>query len=83
MKKTFREWLSPLVYLSNNWISLAGVIIVTAATVTWLAFLPITLRGGLMHPYFGLVVYLLLPGVFILGLILIPLGIWLNRRRRL
>jgi NapC/NirT cytochrome c family protein len=83
MKKTFREWLSPLVYLSNNWISLGGVIIVTAATVSWLAFLPITLRGGLMHPYFGLIVYLLLPGVFILGLILIPLGIWLNRRSRL
>src|SRR5262249_36877852 len=47
-----------------------------------LAFLPITLRGGGMHPYFGLVVYLLLPGVFIGGLLLIPLGIWWNRRRR-
>lgn len=78
-----RKWLSPLVYLSNNWISLLGVIIVTAATVTWLVFLPITMRGGTMHPYFGLVVYLLLPGVFILGLLLIPLGIWWNRRQRL
>jgi hypothetical protein len=77
-----RTWLSPLVYLSNNWISLAGVVIVTAATVTWLVFLPITIRGGLLHPYFGLVVYLLLPGIFIGGLLLIPIGIYWNRRRK-
>jgi hypothetical protein len=77
-----RAWLSPLVYLSNNWISLAGVVVVTAATVTWIVFLPITLRGGVLHPYFGLVVYLLLPGIFIGGLLLIPIGIYLNRRRK-
>jgi len=77
-----RAWLSPLVYLSNNWVSLAGVVIVTAATVTWLVFLPITIRGGILHPYFGLVVYLLLPGIFIAGLLLIPIGIFWNRRRK-
>jgi NapC/NirT cytochrome c family, N-terminal region len=77
-----RAWLSPLVYLSNNWISLAGVVVVTAATVTWLVFLPITIRGGILHPYFGLVVYLLLPGIFIAGLLLIPVGIYWNRRRK-
>ena len=82
MKRTFREWLSPIVYLSNNWISLAGVVVVTVATVTWMVFLPITLRGGTLHPYFGLVVYLLLPGVFIGGLVLIPIGIYWNRRRK-
>jgi hypothetical protein len=82
MKRTFREWLSPIVYLSNNWISLAGVVVVTAATVTWLVFLPITLRGGALHPYFGLIVYLLLPGIFIGGLVLIPIGIYWNRRHK-
>ena len=35
-----------------------------------------------MHPYFGLVVYLLLPGIFIGGLVLIPIGIYWNRRRK-
>jgi nitrate/TMAO reductase-like tetraheme cytochrome c subunit len=82
MKKwNLREWLSPVVYLSNNWISLAGVVIVTAATVTWLIFLPITLRQGIFHPYVGIVIYLLLPGIFILGLLLIPAGNALRRRR--
>ena len=77
-----RTWLSPVVYLSNNWLSLAGVVLVTASTVTWLAFLPITIRGGALHPYFGLVVYLLLPGIFIGGLLLIPIGIYWNRWRK-
>ncbi|HET7873586.1 MAG TPA: NapC/NirT family cytochrome c [Terriglobales bacterium] len=78
----WRKWLSPLVYLSNNWISLVGVVLVTAATVTWMVFLPITIRGGVAHPYFGLAVYLVLPGVFVLGLLLIPIGIVYNRWRR-
>ena len=82
MKTKLRAWLSPLVYLSNNWISLTGVVVVTAATVTWIVFLPITLRGGVLHPYFGLVVYLLLPGIFVGGLLLIPIGIYWNRRRK-
>jgi hypothetical protein len=80
--KRLREWLSPLVYLSNNWISLTGVVVVTTAGVTWLALLPTTLRGGILHPYLGILVYLLLPALFIGGLLLIPIGIYLRRRRQ-
>ncbi len=79
--RTLREWLSPVVFFSNNWISLVGVVVVTAAGVTWLVFLPITLRSGSVHPYVGIVVYLLLPGIFIAGLLLIPLGIYILKRR--
>src|ERR1039458_7515780 len=35
-----RGWLSPFVYLSNNWVSLAGVVIVTTTVVFWLFLLP-------------------------------------------
>jgi hypothetical protein len=78
-----RDWVKSVVYLSNNYVSLIGVILVTAATVLWIGFLPITMRGGTMHPYFGIAVFLLLPAVFIFGLLLIPIGIWWNRRSRL
>jgi len=27
--KTFREWLSPVIFFSNNLISLAGIVVVT------------------------------------------------------
>ena len=77
-----REWLSPLVYLSNNLLSLIGVVAVTLAGVAWLLVLPVTLRGARLHPYAGILIYLLLPALFLVGLVLIPLGIYLNRRRQ-
>ena len=75
------SWLSPIIHLSNNWISQAGVIIVTTAAIFWLFLLPVTLRGETENPYIGILAFLGLPGPFFLGLILIPLGMWLKRRR--
>jgi hypothetical protein len=73
-------WLAPVIYLSRNWISRIGVIIVTTAAVLWLFLLPASLRGEVQHPYIGILAYLILPGFFFLGLFLIPLGIYLERR---
>lgn len=75
-----REWLSPVIHLSNNWISRVGVVLVTTATILWLFLLPTSLRGEVQHPYIGILGFLILPGVFFAGLALIPLGIWLRRR---
>jgi hypothetical protein len=74
-------WLSPLIYLSSNWLSLAGVVLVTTAAILWLFLLPTTLRGGADTPYIGILVFLVLPAPFFLGLVLIPLGMWLKRKR--
>jgi hypothetical protein len=76
-----RGWLSPVVHLCNNWISLAGVVMVTTATVFWLFLLPTTLRGEMENPYIGILAFLVLPAPFFAGLIMIPLGIWLKHRR--
>ena len=80
-----RNWgrgsLSPLVHLSNNWISLLGVVIVTTATVLWLFLLPTTIKGEAASPYIGILAFLRIPGPFFGGLFLIPLGIWLKRKR--
>jgi len=77
------RYLAPLVHLANNWISLIGVVIVTSATVFWLFLLPFTLRGEITHPYIGILIFLVLPAAWILGLLLIPIGISLQRRRDL
>ena len=73
-------WLRPVVYLSRNWISRIGVVIVTTATVLWLFLLPASVRGEFQHPYLGILAFLILPGVFFLGLVLIPAGIFLHIR---
>src|SRR5690348_9913592 len=75
------RWLSPVVHLSNNWVSLVGVVIVTTATVFWFFLLPTLLTGDASNPYVGILVYLALPTAFIGGLVLIPLGMWWRRRR--
>ena len=38
-------------------------------------------HGGSRNPYLGIIFELILPGLFILGLILIPFGMLLKRRR--
>ena len=47
----------------------------------WLFLLPTTMRGEVHNPYNGILAFLLLPVLFFLGLLLIPLGIyWRNKR---
>ncbi len=75
-----RRWLSPLIHLSNNWLSLAGVIVVTTAAVLWIFLIPATFGQKVDNPYFGIAVFLLLPGLFLFGLAVIPLGIYFRLR---
>ena len=51
----------------------------TALTTIAFWFYDVFLPGP-PHPYIGILVFLILPGIFVLGLLLIPLGIWLRRR---
>ena len=81
MISRFRQWLRPVVYLSNNPISLIGVVLVTSAAVSLIALLPLLWSGAVRLPYGGILFFLGLPAVFFLGLALIPLGMWLRRKR--
>ena len=76
-----REWAQPIYFLGQNPITLTGAVLTTSAALTTIAFwfYDVVLPGP-PHPYIGILVYLILPGLFVLGLLLIPLGIWLRRR---
>jgi hypothetical protein len=82
MLEKLGAWLRPLVYLSSNWISLIGVVFVTTAAILWVFLLPTFLRGASADPYIGILQFMVLPGVFFIGLGLIPLGIWYFKKRR-
>ena len=77
----FGRWLSPYVYLSGNWLSRIGVVLVTTAAVFWIYLLPTMVRGEVSNPYIGILVFMVLPAIFLGGLILIPLGVVLRSRR--
>jgi len=81
LRERIREWAQPIYFLGQNPVTLTGAVITTSTALTTIAFwfYDIFLPGP-PHPYIGLLVYLILPGVFVLGLLLIPFGIWLRRR---
>jgi hypothetical protein len=81
MRTKLRNWIGPVVYLSNNWLSMTGVLLVTTSTVFWLFLLPSTWEGDSVHPYLGILSFLILPGGFFGGLALIPIGMAIERRR--
>src|ERR1700675_282841 len=70
-----------LLLLTSHWMSMLGVALVTTAGFSWLFVLPTQLRGHTNNPYIGIVVFIFIPVIFILGLVLIGLGILLARRR--
>ena len=67
--------------LTQHWLSLVGVALVTTAVISWLFVLPLQIRGHVDNPYVGIIVFLILPIVFFAGLALIPIGVYLSKRQ--
>jgi hypothetical protein len=70
------------VRLIRSPISVIGMVLTTISAVLFLVVFLADLFGLHSNPYIGLVFFVLLPGVFVVGLLLIPLGAWIERRRR-
>ena len=68
--------------LGQNRVSQAGVVVTTATGIS-MVFLWIieVLQGGHEHPYSGIILFLILPALFVGGLLLIPAGFILQRRK--
>src|SRR6185295_3658137 len=71
------------VRLIRSPLAVAGMVLTTISAVLFLVVFLADLFGLHTNPYIGLIFFVLLPGVFVLGLLLIPLGAWIERRRRL
>jgi len=65
-------------YLGRNPLSMAGAVLTSSSAATLIGFwLFDIVGGGAVHPYVGLIFFLILPGIFVIGLIFIPAGaIW-------
>jgi len=70
------------VRLIRSPISVAGMVLTTISASVFLIVFLADLFGLHTNPYLGILFFLVLPGVFLFGLALIPLGAWLERRRR-
>lgn len=67
----------------QNAITQLGVLLTTVSAVLFLLLFVWDLFRLHANPYLGIISFLLLPTTFVFGLILIPLGIVLEKRRRL
>ena len=80
--ETLKNWTRLLFLLGQNSLTLAGAVLTTSSAVTLIAFWVYdVIIPGPPHPYIGILLFLILPGVFLVGLILIPTGIVVRRRR--
>ncbi len=67
--------------LARHPLAIAGALITTTAAVVFIALVIAMFAGLFNNPYAGLVVFIAVPALFVLGLLLIPLGMWLERRK--
>ncbi len=83
LQKFREEWLRPALFFGNNPISLAGGAITTASGITVISYwvVEVVFRRVSGNPYLGIIFFLILPALFLLGLALIPIGIVVRRKK--
>ena len=77
-----RNLVSPLLWLCGHRVGALGVALTTASFTAMMVFWWEAFNHGSSNPYVGIVGFLILPALFLLGLILIPIGVLLRRRRQ-
>ncbi len=70
-----------LVMVMSHWLSMLGLFLVSTALITWIFVLPLHVRGRVSNPYIGIVIFVIVPFIFLAGVVSVASGIYLARRR--
>ena len=81
IKKALSAFRDFLFLATRHWVSAIGVALASFAAISFLAILAVNISGEEQGNYQGIVSYIILPTIFGLGLVLIPIGLRLLRRR--
>ncbi len=68
--------------LVRNYISLIGLALAVVALANIIFLFLVDVVSEHPSPYIGIFAYMVMPGFLILGLLLVPLGMWIERGRR-
>jgi nitrate/TMAO reductase-like tetraheme cytochrome c subunit len=82
MSRPFRALVSFLPRLWSNWVTLLGTVVVSASAATILVALAIDLTSQGLNAYAAAMLFLAMPGLLAIGLVMIPVGLLLERRRQ-
>ena len=66
--------------VTRSMVSLAGVALATVSAILFLTLFAIEELGEVSSPYSGIIAFVVVPVVLVVGLALIPIGIWQVRR---
>ena len=70
-----------IAHITRNPLGMAGAVVTTVSAVLFLTLFVLDAVGYHGGPYIGILAFLIIPGLFVLGLVLIPLGLWRERVR--
>jgi nitrate/TMAO reductase-like tetraheme cytochrome c subunit len=84
LREKLPQWFRPAAHLSQNVLTMAGAVLTTSSAFTILGYWLFDLTtGGTNNPYLGVIFFLILPGIFAIGLALMPIGaLWQRRKLR-
>jgi len=68
--------------LVGHWVGIFGLVLATCSLFAALCLIAIDFFHGFRQPYVGILIYLIIPSFFWIGLIFAGVGVWLERRRR-
>jgi NapC/NirT cytochrome c family, N-terminal region len=68
--------------LIHNWLSTAGTTVAGVSTLVILFFLTLSILSAKINPYVGILIYIVLPVLLIFGLFLVPVGMFIEWRKR-
>ena len=68
--------------LVQNWIGFAGLVLVAASFFAAALLMAIDLSRGFNNPYVGIFTYLVAPAFLVLGLLMMAIGLFIERMRR-
>ena len=68
--------------LMSHPLGFMGVLLATVSSVMFLLLLSLEVLGRLDNPYIGILTFMVLPGLFVLGLVLMPIARLLEVRAR-
>ena len=69
------HWFRPAAYLSHNAFTMVGAVLAISSAFTVVGFWIYDFTtGGTINPYIGLIFILILPGIFVVGLAMMPIG---------
>jgi mono/diheme cytochrome c family protein len=68
-------------YLAYNWITGIGAVLASISFFAIAVLLILSDFAGMGNPYIGVLIYVFLPAIMVLGLLLIPFGMWRRARK--